>query len=109
VKIAATLAAMLVIATAAPARADCTDLFVKANAIFAHATVECGKDYMDSPAGYYALAMARQCSGLEKSSLESIMGNSMKQFDDLAKQRGKRFACNWVDDLAKAIAHDAAQ
>jgi hypothetical protein len=44
--------------------AECDEKFVKANAIFIRATVHCKRNYMDSPAGYYALAMTKQCSTL---------------------------------------------
>jgi len=42
--------------------AECQDVFVRANSIFIRATVECKRDYMDTSAGYYALAMTRQCA-----------------------------------------------
>jgi hypothetical protein len=85
------------------AYADCDEAFLKANAIFIHATVECGKNYMDSPAGYYALAMSRKCSALGEKNLTAKAMNAMREFDQVARQKGKQSACKWADALEKAV------
>lgn len=100
-------AAVLVGTTAATAKAECNLDYVKANAIFIHATVECSKNYMDSPAGYYALAMARQCAALGESKFMPIAKQAMLDFDKTAKLRGKKTACAMADNLARAVRRDA--
>jgi hypothetical protein len=92
-----------------PAVAACDEAFIRANAIFIHATVECKRDYMDTPAGYYALAMSRQCGELGEAKLMSIAKESMLQFDEIKHQKGKNAACAWADNLEKAIVRDVSK
>ncbi len=94
------------IAYSSQASGDCDDSFVKANAIFIHATVECEKNYMDSPAGYYALAMARKCIGLGETKMKEITKNAMLEFDHVKKVKGKKDACRWADSVEKAVNDD---
>lgn len=92
----------------ASGESNCDESFISANAVFIHATVECKRDYMDTPAGYYALAASRECvhNGLEESKLTSIGTQAMTNFDNIAKQKGKAAACRWVDGLEKSIEED---
>ena len=89
-----------------PTLAQCDESFLKANAIFVRATVLCGKNYMDSPAGYYALAMSRKCNELGEDKLASIFTNAMLEFDSIMKKKGKRRACLWADEVEKSVNAD---
>lgn len=81
----------------------CDDKYLKYNAIFTRATVFCGKDYMDSRAGYSALAMSRGCFRLDVFGAVTKMRASIEEFDNLAQERGKAFACRWVDEIQKSV------
>jgi hypothetical protein len=82
----------------------CQLSMLKANATFIRATVYCRKDYMDSPAGYYALAMSRQCAqSIDEDKLRAIAMEAMRQLDVIAKQMGRAKACNWVDGVEKEV------
>lgn len=88
---------------------SCDPSFLRANAIFIRATTYCTKDYMDSPAGYYALAESRLCSGsLTEDELMASTGRAMKELDRIVKERGKRSACLWVDQIANEVSRAAA-
>ena len=97
---------LLALALTSPAVAECDEMFVKANSIFIHATAECKRDYMDTPAGYYALAMARQCRELGEDRLTAIFKESILQFDEIKREKGKNAACAWADKLENAIVQD---
>lgn len=86
--------------------AECDESYLKANAIFIRATVFCNKNYMDSQAGYYALAMSRKCNDLSENKLNGIIMNSMKEFDRVSKTKGKKSACKWADELEKTVNND---
>ena len=84
--------------------ASCDQPFLRANAIFIRATTYCPKDYMDSRAGYYALAMSRHCAaGINEDRLKSVGRSAMQELDAVVRQRGKRAACRWVDDVERDI------
>jgi hypothetical protein len=95
--------------SSSPAQSRCDETFLKANAIFIRATVHCQKNYMDTPAGYYALAMSRQCTGLGESRIRVISKNAMLALDQIAKHRGANAACAWVDNLEAAIVKDVTR
>jgi hypothetical protein len=92
--------------TSTEAAADCEMQFLEANATFIRATVHCKRDYMDTPAGFYALAMTRQCKDLSEEELFKVGMAAMLKLDGLAKEKGKAAACKWVDELEKAIVSD---
>ena len=89
-----------------PTLAECDESFLRANAIFIRATVLCGKNYMDSPAGYYALAMSRKCTELGDQKLESLIKNAMLEFDSVMKKHGKKRACLWADEIENSVNAD---
>jgi hypothetical protein len=92
------------------ARAECQDIFVRANALFIHATVECNHNYMDTPGGYYALAMSRQCVGtISEFTVKAIIDAAFREFDALATRKGKRAACAWVYGVERAVEKDVAR
>jgi len=82
---------------------DCDVAMLRANAIFVRATNYCKKNYMDSPAGYYALAMTKQCAPLGEQKLLATFREGMKELDALAKQQGRSAACKFVDDVEKQV------
>jgi|SRR5271166_1696473 len=87
----------------------CDRAFLRANAIFIRAATYCPKNYMDSPAGYYALAQSRLCSGfLSEDELRASTGKAMLELDRVVKERGKRSACLWVDQIESEIGKAAA-
>jgi hypothetical protein len=100
--------AALSIAGTSPAFAKCDHLFFRANAIFVRAVTHCEKNYMDSPAGYYALAEARECyKGLGQQQVRQLAKKAMLELDAVAKQRGKSAACKWVDSIEKTVVEAA--
>jgi hypothetical protein len=105
-KVFALSVVLLALVLTSPAVADCDEMFVKANSIFIHATAECKRDYMDTPAGYYALAMTRQCSAMGEDKLKTIFKDSILQFDEIKREKGKNAACAWTDKLEKAIVQE---
>jgi hypothetical protein len=87
----------------------CQPDMLKANAVFIRATTYCSKNYMDSPAGYYALAMSRQCAqSMDEEKLKAITMDAMKQLDGLARQRGRVGACRWVQDVERNVLRKVA-
>jgi bacterioferritin-associated ferredoxin len=86
-----------------PAIAECQESILKANAIFIRATTHCKKNYMDTPAGYYALAMSRQCTQLGESRIRELAKTAMLELDQLAKEKGAKAACASVGNLEKTI------
>jgi hypothetical protein len=84
--------------------ASCDMRFVRANSIFIRATTYCAKDYMDSPAGYYALAMSRQCAqDMTEEKIKTAFMSAAKEIDDAAKKGGKAGACRFVDQVEREI------
>ncbi len=70
--------------------AICDMRFVRANSIFIRATAYCAKDYMDSPPGYYALAMSRQCTqDTTEEQIKTAFVSASKEVADAAKKGGK--------------------
>jgi hypothetical protein len=64
---------------------------------------------MDTPAGYYALAMSRQCGArLSEFTIKAIAQAAFEEFDSMAKRKGKRAACAWAGVIERAIEKDAA-
>ena len=89
--------------------AVCDEMLVKGNSVFVHATVECKRNYMDTPAGFYTLAMTRQCSEMGEDKLMAILKEAALQFDEGKREKGKKAACEWVDKLEKAIVQDVTK
>jgi hypothetical protein len=87
--------------------ASCDMRFFRANAIFIRAATHCKKNYMDSPAGYYALAMTRQCADLGEEKTLSLAREAMEELDRVAKRRGKAAACQWVDGVEREVTRAA--
>lgn len=88
---------------------SCDLSFLRANAIFIRASTYCRKDYMDSDAGYYALTQSRICSGsLSEKELMALSGRAMHELDHIVKERGKRSACLWVDQIESEVSKAAA-
>jgi len=52
------------------------------------ATTYCTKDYLDSRAGYYALAMARQCKNIDEKGLNGIFLEMAEKVDAVANKYG---------------------
>lgn len=88
--------------------ANCDLRFLRANSIFIRATTYCAKDYMDSPAGYYALAMSRQCTPvMTKEKFKTAFMSATKEIDNAAKKGGKAGACQFVDQVEREVARFA--
>jgi hypothetical protein len=81
----------------------CDSGMLRANAIFIRATTYCRKNYMDSPAGYYALAMSRQCKNLAENELKAISLEAMKKVDAAARRYGRAGACRFVDEVEQQV------
>jgi hypothetical protein len=82
---------------------SCDPVYLRANAIFIRATTYCRTDYMDSPAGMYALEKFRQCKGMSEEQLKPMIARSMGELDAVVSKLGPRQACAWVDQLAREI------
>lgn len=83
----------------------CDMRFIRANSIFIRASTYCAKDYMDSPAGYYALAMSRQCAqGLTEEKMKAAFMSAAREIEDAAKKGGKAGACRFVDQVEREVA-----
>lgn len=85
------------------ALAECEKQFLEINATFIRAASHCSRNYMDSPVGYYALAMSRQCRGLKEEEIMALTKSAMQRLDKIVDERGKKGACKWVDDLERVI------
>jgi hypothetical protein len=84
---------------------SCDMRFIRANSIFIRASTYCAKDYMDSPAGYYVLAMSRQCAhGMTEEKMKAAFMSAAREIDDAAKKGGKAGACRFVDQVEREIA-----
>lgn len=81
----------------------CDERFLRANAIFIRATTFCKKNYMDSRAGYYALAMFKQCKGIPKSEMMPKIVRAMEELNGMVKQKGSSVACRWVDEIERSV------
>lgn len=85
-------------------QATCDEKFVRANAIFTRATSFCSKDYMDTKAGYFALAKAKICAAkMTEAGLKSAILKSMMELDRVAKARGKKGACQFVESVERDV------
>ncbi|TXM66628.1 hypothetical protein FV226_23165 [Methylobacterium sp. WL12] len=82
--------------------AQCDKFLFRANAVFIRATTHCPKNYMDSKAGYSALAGAKQCAssnGIDEAEVKS----AMMELDRIVQQRGRTQACRWVENIAQQV------
>ena len=96
--------APIIVSDDSPTTSAACDLrFLRANAIFIHATTYCPKDYMDSRVGFYALTRSRRCTSIGEDKLRSVMMSAMEELDAVVNQQGKAAACRWVDAVAKDI------
>jgi hypothetical protein len=87
---------------------SCNLSFLRANAIFIRASTYCPKDYLDNDAGYYALAQSKLCAAsLSEKELMALTGRAMQELDRVVKQRGKRSACRWVDQIEGEVSNAA--
>lgn len=87
-----------------PSAASCDMRFMRANAIFIRATTFCKKNYMDSPAGYYSLAMSRQCSAnMTEEEIKLSFKSAAQEVDNAAKKGGKVGACRFVDQVEQEV------
>jgi hypothetical protein len=83
---------------------SCDTRFVRANSIFVRAMTYCPKDYMDSPAGYYALAMSRQCaSNMTKEEIKMAFMSAAREIDMAARKGGKAGACRFADQVQREV------
>ncbi len=82
---------------------DCDMYMFKANAIFIRATTFCRKDYMDSKAGYAALAGARKCAASIGDDIKPQVAATMQLLDRMVRQRGRAAACAMVEDIARNV------
>ena len=78
----------------------CKPLLFRANAIFIRSTTFCSTNFMDSRAGYKALAGAKQCQSMMN---ETTIKSAMMEVDQKVRERGKGGACRWVSDLAAEV------
>jgi hypothetical protein len=85
--------------------AGCDLNMLRANAIFMRATTYCTKDYLDSRAGYYALAMARQCKNIDEKGLNGIFLEMAEKVDAVANKYGRAAACRFVDRVEEDVLH----
>ena len=92
--------------TCTTAAAECEKHLIEANATFIRATVHCKRNYMDTPAGYYALAMSKQCNHLSEGEFLAIAKTAMLRLDEMVKQKGRAAACKFVDKLEKSLIKD---
>jgi len=84
---------------------NCQENFIRANAIFIRASTYCRKDYMDTPAGFYALAESRHCFVLRpEAKMTSLARSAMLELDSVVKTTGRAAACRWVDNIERDIA-----
>lgn len=83
---------------------QCDMRLIRANAIFIRATTYCKKDYMDSPAGYYALAMSRQCAvNMTEDKINNSFLTAANEVDAVAKKGGRAGACRFVDQVEHEV------
>ena len=88
---------------------SCKLSFLRANAIFIRASTYCPKDYLDDNAGYYALAQSKlYAASLSEKELMTLARRAMQELDRVVKERGKRSACRWVDQIEREVS-DAAK
>jgi hypothetical protein len=83
---------------------QCDMSLIRANAIFIRATTYCKKGYMDSPAGYYALAMSRQCAvNMTEDKINESFVAAASEVDAVAKKGGRAGACRFVDQVEREV------
>lgn len=89
---------------AANAAATCDERFIRINAMFIHATVVCGVDFIHSAGGYIALHGAKLCAATRDNA--AIMKESkaaMEQFDKAQTALGREGACHMADQVRQDI------
>jgi hypothetical protein len=89
---------------AANAEPYCEPAFVRMNAELVHATVACNKNYMDTPLGVNIMELAHACFatlGLAKA--KAIMHTALLNWEQVAKERGKKEACAETDNMFNII------
>jgi hypothetical protein len=87
------LALVILAASIGVAHADGCIEDVKRDALYIHATATCGTDYMDTKAGYAALAGARECKSMPRRQFMRVAKKAMLDFDELIHIGGKQNAC----------------
>src|SRR5215207_6261416 len=86
---------------------QCEMALFRANAIFIRAVAHCPKNFMDSAAGFRALAGARQCASLGEREIKSSAMAAMEELDRMVKERGKAAGCRWVDEIERQVMRGA--
>jgi hypothetical protein len=89
-------------------------VFIRTDAIFNQATIECKKNYVDTSAGYYDLGFVRACVRESTASDEAIRNAfnvigqlEAQKFDSVKKTKGLAFACRQTDGLVQDMMNDA--
>jgi hypothetical protein len=82
----------------------CDPAFVRMNATLVQATMTCDKDYMDTKMGMEAAALSHQCdSELGMPKVHAIMRKAIRHWESIAKEKGKKDACAWMDGILKTV------
>lgn len=82
----------------------CSDLLFNANATFIRATTFCRKDYMDTKAGYTALAGSKVCfHKFDEATLKRAAMAAMKRLDEDVRLHGRSAACANIEILSREI------
>ena len=93
-----------VMASHAEPAAKCDPTFVTMNAILTYATTMCNKNYMDTKIGIDVMELAHECdAALGRQKIRSIMRDAMRDWDDTAKESGKKEACANTDKAFRAV------
>ena len=85
--------------TAQAPTSNCDEQFLRANAVFIRASTYCSKDYMDTPAGMYALEKSRQCSNLPEAQMLSTVKAAMMELDQIVARKRVGSACRYIGEL----------
>jgi hypothetical protein len=73
-------------------------------ATLVQATMTCDKDYMDTRVGIDAMKFAHECDdilGMPK--IHSIMRQAIREWEGIAREKGKHEACALIDTYIKSI------
>jgi hypothetical protein len=94
-----------VMASHAEPASKCDPVFVTMNAELTHATIACNKDYMDTKIGIDVMELAHECDAvLGRTKIHSIMLKAMRNWENVAKEKGKHEACEMTDKAFNAVA-----
>lgn len=75
--------------------------YMKANAYFFRATTHCKKNYLDTPAGYIALAESKKCASiLSEEGVERITKEGFTEAEDAFVKHGKKKGCKVAESLS---------